>query len=102
MSIDPSATLAAPAALPPELLQQVIANPAIPKIYAQGFANFASALDITVVVLNCSIPTGVVTMSYGAAKGFVASMGEAIARFERSMGSEVLTGEQAQAKLLSE
>jgi hypothetical protein len=68
----------------------------------QSFANFASAVDVTVVVLNCSVPTGVVTMSYEAAKGLIERLGEAVAKLEHTMGRQILSTDEAQAKLVGD
>ena len=101
MPNEKSAVQAPPPLMPAELLPQIMASPQIPKLYMQSFTNFASAVDITVVALNCSTPTGVITMSYETAKSLAQRLGQAIEAFERAVGRTVLNTEEAQAKLIT-
>ena len=83
------------------LLPQIMASPQIPKLYMQSFANFASAVDITVVALNGSTPMGAITLSYETAKSLALRLGQAIETFEKAVGRPILTTEETQAKLIA-
>jgi hypothetical protein len=96
-----SAAQAAPPPMPAELLPQIVASPQIPKLYMQSFANFASAIDITVVVLNCSTPNGVITMSYETAKSLVHRLGQALETYEKVVGRPILNTDEVQSKLIA-
>ncbi len=83
----------------PALLAGLIRNPAIPKLYMQSFFNFASPFDISVAVLNSGVPTGVITMTYGAARSLIVALEELAANYERAMGTKVLTAVEANEKM---
>lgn len=90
---------AAPAPIVQEMLTQLIANPQIPKLYMQSFANFASAVDITVVVVNGNVATAALTLPYPTAKSLSIALNDAIGKYENMMKVTVLTTEAAQEKI---
>jgi len=83
----------------PALLAGLINAPTIPKMYMQSFLNFASPFDISVAVLNSGVPTGVITMTYGAARTLIVALEDLVTNYERAMGTKVLSAQEANEKM---
>ena len=83
----------------PAHLAALISNQDIPKLYMQNAVNFASSIDISVVVVNGGAPTGVVTMTYNAAKSLTEALNNLIEKYEEVMGTKVLSPHEGNLKM---
>jgi|AntRauTorcE11897_2_1112592.scaffolds.fasta_scaffold23325_2 hypothetical protein len=63
----------------------------VPKIYANGFANFLNNADIGLIIQLNGKPKAVINMSYTLAKTLHARLGKMIGEFENESGHKIMT-----------
>ena len=70
---------------------RVAADPNIPQIYFNGFANALTIGDITAVLERNGRPVAVLNMSFTVAKTFAQKLGQMVSALEEKAGREMLT-----------
>lgn len=71
---------------PEQALQLALANPMLPKIYANQYSGFVGAVDLTVLLGRNNSPAAVLQFSWVFAKGFGQALIDAVAQYEQATG----------------
>jgi hypothetical protein len=80
----------APLEVSPEIaFRAALANPLVPKVYANHSYTVVQTADIAFMFGFAGQPTGVVSMPYAVAKAFALKLQEAIAGYEKSTGVSI-------------
>ena len=79
--------------------ENLVLNPSIPKIYANGFSVGLTAADAHIVFLLNNIPVGTLNLSMTAAKSLNNVISEMVSKFESKTG-EILKDSREYQKLL--
>ncbi|MBL7648953.1 MAG: hypothetical protein JNK74_22480 [Candidatus Hydrogenedentes bacterium] len=80
-------------------LQSAIHDPAVPKLYINGFVNSLSTGDIVVVGKCNEEPVVVINLSYTIAKSLAEKLSEVVSLLEKKTGREMLTADVVKASL---
>jgi hypothetical protein len=80
-------------------LAAIVADPKLPKLYCQAFGAFSSPVDVTLVLINCNAPTGLISLNFSTAKGLAAVLTDLVKKYEDAIGGTVLTPEEAHHKV---
>jgi hypothetical protein len=83
------------------MVAAIVQNMTIPKLYMQSFGSFVSPVDISLVVLNGGVPTGMVSLNYSVAKSLAGALANAVTQYEETMGVTVTSAETAQQSMQS-
>jgi hypothetical protein len=87
-------------AVPPEAaFWQALANPTVPKIYANTFGVVIHPTDLAITFGQAGVITGIVALNYIIAKTLATKLQEAIAAYERNTGVEVLNAEVLEKRI---
>ena len=82
-------------------IESVLPNPAVPKLYANGFTVGLSAMDVHVIMQINAFPVGVVNMSLASAKSLYDALGQLIILYQERTGTIIESSAEIQKKLLS-
>ena len=69
-----------------DALNRALDNPNVPKIYFNGFQNFISNSDLTVVLINNGRPNGILHFAHGTGKSLIGKLAELIQDQEDKSG----------------
>lgn len=81
-------------------LDKAIANPDVPKIYANGFVNAIGTGDVAILFKNGNSPAAVVNLSYTVAKSLAAKIGYLIAQLEEGTGNTIMISDEINKAML--
>lgn len=81
----------------PELLNQALNNPAVLRLYANGFTLGLSNADAYIVLQQFGRPTAFVNMSYTLAKTLSLKLGRMVAEWETRTGQQLVTTDRIDA-----
>lgn len=85
--------------VPPEaIFWQALANPAIPKLYANTFSVVMHPTDVALLFGQAGNITGMVSMNYSVAKTLASKLQRAVEAYENSMEVAVPPAESLDAK----
>jgi len=85
--------------VPPEVaFRQAMANPMVPKIYANMFFNYLGPNDLSIMLGNGSVPSGVLSLSYSTAKTLAKLLQQAVQQWEDAAGVVLPPTEIVEAK----
>lgn len=72
-------------------INEAIANPDVPKLYANAFTIFRGNSDIGIYLNRFNQPEAILSLSYTLAKTLVEHLGTAIAELEDQTGRDIMT-----------
>jgi hypothetical protein len=72
-------------------IEEIVSNPELTKIYANGFSTAIGNGDCTVVLMQNGHPVGLLNLSYTVAKTLSISLGDAISKVEELTGNSIMT-----------
>jgi hypothetical protein len=72
-------------------INAVLANPTVPKIYANTFTCSHSFTDITVVLQQIALPVGALLMSFNSAKSLLAQLQAVIDNVEKITKQKIMS-----------
>lgn len=72
-------------------IMSAISSDDIPKIYANGFANFQGNADMGIIFQCNGKPTSVVNLSFTLAKTLAEKINQMVLDFEETTNTEILT-----------
>jgi hypothetical protein len=86
---------------PEQAFRNTLANPSVPKIYGNTFSVVLGSGDLAVMYGAHGIPSGVVFLSWPAAKTLAMKIAEAVKQYEEQAKVEVIDLEQLEKSLLN-
>ncbi|MGV3518937.1 hypothetical protein [Luteitalea sp.] len=84
-----------------ERIKGALRDPAVPKLYGNGFVVRISSSDLSLILENSGNSVAVISMSYTLAKTLAQKLGTVVAELEARTGREMLTTDQVNTALQS-
>ena len=84
---------------PEQAFRMAMANPTVPKFYANTFTNFVGGVEVAVLFGIHGAPAGVVSISYPLAKALAAKLSEAVSQYEEKTHSKVADPDELNAAI---
>lgn len=82
-----------------QMISAAVHDPAVPKLYVNGFHLGQTASDIFVVMLLAGKPAGVQYMSFTAAKTLMMNLQQVVGNIEAKTGQPILTMDEVQLRM---
>jgi hypothetical protein len=85
-----------------KLVDSAMDDPAVPKLYCNGFVNSLTNGDMVIGLMRNGRPVAIINLSYTMAKSLAEKVGELITQLEHKSGHNIMSSDEAARYLIGE
>ncbi len=85
-----------------DIINKSVSNPAIPKLYANGFITATGHGDFVIVLQQNNIPIATLNLSYTVAKTLTLKLGGAVKDLENKTGNIIMVTDDVDLALIND